>query len=192
MKPLLLASSSPYRRELLERLKTPFENASPEIDESKHSNESPTDLVKRLSIEKCRALMPIYSNHLIIGSDQVAEFDGEIITKPSNHHNAFAQLKAQSGQQVKFHTGLCLLDATTNNYDIDVIGTEVTFRELSDTEIERYLNTEKPYNCAGSFMCEGLGISLFTAINTQDPSALIGLPLIRLSEMLRKHGRQLP
>jgi septum formation protein len=192
MKPLLLASSSPYRRQLLERLNIPFLSASPEIDESSLSDESPINLVTRLSLEKCLALASSYPDHLIIGSDQVAELNGAIITKPGNHHNAAAQLKAQSGQVVQFHTGLCLLDTASDRSEVDIVTTEVRFRDINDNEIERYLATEQPYDCAGSFMCEGLGISLFTAINTNDPTALIGLPLIRLGEMLRKQGLQVP
>lgn len=189
---LVLASSSPYRRELLARLRLPFEHASPDIDETPLPGETAADLTRRLSLAKAQALADTRPSHLVIGSDQAAELDGAIIGKPLTHANAVAQLTAASGRMVRFHTGLCLLNTVTNQHQLTVETTDVSFRPLDAAEIERYLQAEKPYACAGSFMCESLGISLFERIDSQDPNTLVGLPLIALCRMLRKEGIALP
>jgi len=188
MQPILLASSSPYRRELLAKLALPFEWTSPSIDETALIKENADDLVTRLAQDKARALAADYPRHLIIGSDQVAVLDSEILGKPNNYERAFAQLKAASAKQVIFKTGLCLLNATTHQIQICVEEFSVFFRELSDEQIHNYLIYETPYDCAGSFKCEGLGIALFNKLSGDDPNTLIGLPLIRLVEMLKREG----
>lgn len=188
MQPILLASSSPYRRELLAKLALPFEWTSPSVDETALIKENADDLVTRLAQDKARALAADYPRHLIIGSDQVAVLDSEILGKPNNYERAFAQLKAASAKQVIFKTGLCLLNATTHQIQICVEEFSVFFRELSDEQIHNYLIYETPYDCAGSFKCEGLGIALFNKLSGDDPNTLIGLPLIRLVEMLKREG----
>lgn len=188
MQPILLASSSLYRRELLSRLGLAFEYASPDIDESPLSNETPDDLVARLSAAKAKALSAEYSQHLIIGSDQVAVLDNQIIGKPHNYERAFEQLSAASGKEAIFKTGLCLLDARTGQAQVSVEEFKVHFRQLSDQQIHHYLTYEQPYDCAGSFKCEGLGIALFKELKGDDPNILIGLPLIRLVDMLNNAG----
>ena len=188
MQPILLASSSLYRRELLTKLVLPFEWASPSVDETALIKENADDLVTRLAQDKARALAADYPRHLIIGSDQVALLDSEILGKPNNYERAFAQLKAASAKQVIFKTGLCLLNATTHQIQICVEEFSVFFRELSDEQIHNYLIYETPYDCAGSFKCEGLGIALFNKLSGDDPNTLIGLPLIRLVEMLKREG----
>lgn len=192
MMPLVLASSSPYRRELLERLQLTFDTASPTIDESPIEGETPEMLVRRLAFGKARALATKFSHHLIIGSDQVALCDGEILTKPGTPERARAQLRHQSGREVDFVTGLCLLNSASGRQQIDVAVTRVQFRALSEDEITRYIDRDSPLDCAGSFKCESLGISLFSAIDSDDPTALIGLPLIRLCAMLREEGLHAP
>lgn len=187
-KQLVLASTSPYRRELLARLGLPFEVASPEADETPLPGESPTATALRLSEVKARAVAQQYPEALIIGSDQVAEMDGRIFGKPGTHDKAVAQLRALSGKTVNFHTGLCVLNAKTGEAEICGVPTRVGFRELSDVEIENYLRREPAYNCAGSAKSEGLGIALLRCIQGDDPNALIGLPLIALCDLLRKHG----
>jgi len=188
MQPILLASSSPYRRELLAKLALPFEWTSPSIGETALIKENADDLVTRLAQDKARALAADYPRHLIIGSDQVALLDSEILGKPNNYERAFAQLKAASAKQVIFKTGLCLLNAATHQIQICVEEFSVFFRELSDEQIHNYLIYETPYDCAGSFKCEGLGIALFNKLSGDDPNTLIGLPLIRLVEMLKREG----
>ena len=188
MQPILLASSSTYRRSLLARLRLNFDYASPDIDENPLPNETPYELVSRLSETKARALANTYPSHLIIGSDQVAVLDGEILGKPHNHERAFQQLKAASGKEVSFKTGLCLLNAATDEQQLYVEEYRVQFRELSDEQINLYLSYEQPFDCAGSFKCEGLGIALFEKLSGDDPNTLIGLPLIRLVDMLRSFG----
>ena len=188
MQPILLASSSPYRRELLAKLALPFEWTSPSVDETALIKENADDLVTRLAQDKARALSADYPRHLIIGSDQVAVLDSEILGKPNNYERAFAQLKAASAKQVIFKTGLCLLNATTHQIQICIEEFSVFFRELSDEQIHNYLIYETPYDCAGSFKCEGLGIALFNKLSGDDPNTLIGLPLIRLVEMLKREG----
>lgn len=181
---LVLASTSPYRRELLNRLGLAFETVAPEVDESSRADEAPEALVRRLAEAKARAVAGRYPDALIIGSDQVAVIDGEILGKPGAHDAAVAQLQRLSGHKVTFLTGLCLLNSTTNRAQLDMIPFHVVFRTLNDRMIERYLAREQPYNCAGSFKSEGLGIVLFERLEGDDPTALIGLPLIRLSRML--------
>ncbi len=189
---LVLASSSPYRRELLARLDLAFSCASPEIDESPLANETVAELVQRLSLAKAQALAARHPRHLIIGSDQAASLNGQIIGKPLSHERAHAQLEAASGQTVRFYTGLCLLNSLTEQTQVAVETVDVNFRRLKSAEIERYLRREQPYDCAGSFKCEGLGISLFESLEGRDPNSLIGLPLIRLCAMLRQEGLELP
>jgi MAF protein len=190
--PLILASTSPYRRQLLERLKLPFSVASPKIDESPLPGETPRALVLRLSESKARAVTTTQQQGLIIGSDQVAVLNGEILGKPGNRPNALAQLQKCSGNSVVFHTGLCLLDAGSGKIQLDDILYEVKFRALTSAQIERYVDSEQPFDCAGSFKAESLGISLFEYMRGDDPTSLIGLPLIRLTTMLREAGIQLP
>lgn len=185
---LLLASSSGYRRQLLEKLQLPFEHASPDIDETPHPNEKPEDLVQRLAHEKAKNLEKAYPKHLIIGSDQAASFHDQIIGKPGNHENAVAQLSLFSGQQIVFYTGICLYNPQTKKSHLCVERFDVHFRSLSRDQIENYLYREKPYDCAGSFKSEGLGISLFKSMNGRDPNSLIGLPLIALIDLLEKEG----
>ena len=190
--PLILASSSSFRKSLLERLHLTFTTDSPDIDESQLVSESPEDYVKRLSLEKAQTVAARQKDSLIIASDQCSVLKGNIHGKPGNYETAVQQLLESSGQRVSFLTGLCLLDSKTGNYQLDLIPFHVQFRTLTTDEIDRYLRLETPYNCAGSFKSEGLGITLFESMQGEDPSALIGLPLIRLCEMLRKVGRQLP
>ena len=189
---LLLASSSPYRRQLLERLQLPFTADNPAIDESALPNESAKALVQRLSIAKAQALIKKYPDSLVIGSDQVAVLDGRILGKPETHQRAFTQLKQCQNRAVDFHTGLCLLNAASGQYQVDCVPFTVYFRELSDGQITRYLNQEKPYDSAGSFKAESLGICLFKRMQGDDPTALLGLPLIRLTSMLLAAGVELP
>lgn len=192
MLPLILASSSPYRRELLARLNTPFDCISPNIDESPNAGEAPEQLVVRLAQNKAEAIANNHHNHLIIASDQVACLDGKILTKPGNFENAVMQLSSCSGKRVVFHTGLCLLNSQNQNRQFCVEPFTVCFRDLTLKQIERYLKAEEPYDCAGSFKMEGLGISLFSKLEGDDPNALIGLPLIRLINMLQKESVEIP
>ncbi|WP_461518117.1 Maf family protein [Porticoccus sp.] len=191
MHKLVLASSSVYRKSLLERLRQPFEAVAPDIDEQRLHGEAPEAMVRRLSEAKARALAERFPSHLIIGSDQVAILGETILTKPGDFEGAVKQLRAQSGKRVLFLTGLALLDSQSGNCTVDVVPTEVEFKELDDEEICAYLHRDEPYNCAGSFRSEGLGICLFDAIHSTDPSALIGLPLIRLCQMLRANNYNL-
>jgi MAF protein len=190
--PLVLGSTSPFRRELLQRLGLEFHIAAPQIDESRLAGESPERLVARLAVQKARAVADAYPDALIIGSDQVAEIDGEILGKPGTRENAIAQLLQASGRTVTFHTGLCLLNAASDTAQVFVEPFRVHFRALTRAQVERYLDREQPYGCAGSFKSEGLGISLFSRLEGDDPNALIGLPLIRLVEMLEKEGISVP
>lgn len=193
MLPLVLASSSPYRRTLLERLHLPFDCQSPDIDESALPGEHPEQLVRRLAECKARALVDRYPRHLIIGSDQVAALpDGRILGKPHDFARAREQLLAASGSNVTFHTGLCLLNSQSGQTQVDCIPFTVHFRELDEARIERYLHLEQPYDCAGSFKSEGLGISLFRETCGSDATSLVGLPLIRLVDMLLAEGVQIP
>lgn len=192
MQPLILASSSIYRRELLAKLNIDFNHHSPEIDETPKPNETPRQLSARLATEKAKALAPQYPQSLIIGSDQVASLNGQQLCKPGNHQQAIKQLELCSGQNVEFHTSLCLLNSSTGEQQVSVERYTVCFRKLTTTQIERYLKAEQPYDCAGSFKMEGLGICLFTSIKGEDPNTLIGLPLIRLVEMLDNEGIHIP
>ena len=185
---LILASTSPYRRELLQRLGIPFSVASPETDETPLPGERPEATALRLSEAKARAVAVNYPDALIIGSDQVAEMEGRIFGKPGTHERAVQQLRELSGKTVNFFTGLCLLNARTGQTEVRGIPTLVGFRELSDGEIEHYLQREPAYNCAGSAKSEGLGISLLRYMRGDDPNALVGLPLIALCDMLRNQG----
>ncbi|MOA05838.1 Maf-like protein YceF [compost metagenome] len=193
MLPLVLASSSAYRRALLERLRLPFSCEAPEIDESALPNESAEQLVCRLAEQKARTLAKHYDQHLIIGSDQVAALaDGRILGKPHNFERARDQLRAASDSSVTFYTGLCLLNSQSGNSQVDCTPFTVHFRPLDDARIERYLQLEQPYDCAGSFKSEGLGISLFRSTSGEDATSLIGLPLIRLVDMLLAEGAIVP
>ncbi|KJH80845.1 Maf family protein [Stutzerimonas stutzeri] len=192
MRRLLLASSSPYRRELLSRLQLTFDCSAPEIDETAHPEELPEQLVRRLAYEKAQALAPTHQDHLIIGSDQVAVLEKSILGKPRTFERAKQQLQACSGKSVLFLTALALLDSRTASTQIDCVSFIVHFRDLDDHQIERYLHAEQPYDCAGSFKAEGLGISLFRATEGSDVTSLIGLPLIRLVDMLNNVGVKVP
>ncbi|PCM45429.1 Maf family protein [Marinobacter sp. ANT_B65] len=188
--PLLLASSSRYRHELLTRLGLPFSSASPDIDESPLAGETPDALAIRLAESKARALISTHPEHWIIGSDQVAALpDGTLLNKPGNHLNARKQLTQSSGQSINFFTGLALLDASSGNLQTSCEQFTAHFRNLSSEEIDAYLHKEKPYDCAGSFKMEGLGITLFRELQGRDPNTLIGLPLIALTGMLTAWGR---
>lgn len=185
---LILASSSPFRRELLERLRIPFEIMPPELDETPLAGESPRQLTERLAIAKARKIAETERNALVIGSDQVAVYDGVIVGKPHTHDRAVEQLRAASGKTVTLHTGLALVNSATGRTQCEVIPYRVTFRELSDSLIESYLRKEQPYACAGSVRSEGLGIALLEKFEGEDPNTLIGLPLIRLVRMLENEG----
>jgi len=183
---LILASTSPFRKAILDKLGIEFETASPETDETPLENESPQALVERLSIAKAKAIADTEDDALIIGSDQVSVIEGEIIGKPHSHEKAIKQLQKASSKTVTFYTGLCLYNAATGQYQSDVVPFNVVFRELDDRLIEAYLKKETPYNCAGSFKSEALGIILFEKLQGDDPNTLMGLPLIRLVKMLEK------
>jgi len=189
---IVLASTSPFRRELLAKLNIEFSVAAPEIDERRLGNEPASDLVKRLAENKVKAVAQQYPDALIIGSDQVAVLHNEILGKPHTHENAVKQLKNASGQHVNFLTGLCLYNSRTQHTQTACVPFSVIFRPLTDTQIERYLLAEKPYNCAGSFKSEGLGIALFEKLQGDDPNSLIGLPLIELVKMLGNEGIEIP
>ena len=189
---LVLGSTSRYRAELLRRLCADFEQRSPGTDETALTGETPATRALRLAIAKAEAAASGLHDALVIGSDQVAELDGLILDKPETFERACAQLTASSGREVQFHTALCLLDTRDGQRLTYVDHTRVRFRHLSATEITRYVEREQPLDCAGSFKCEGLGISLFESIDNRDPSALIGLPLIALAQMLRERGIALP
>jgi septum formation protein len=191
-KPLILASSSIYRQQLLQRLRLPFTAVSPDIDETPLSGESPPRTALRLAEQKARALSARFADALIIGSDQVAVLNGQAIGKPGNHPNAVKQLTAASGNTVFFHTALCLLDSGANEMQSNIVSIEVKFRVLSPAQIERYLLVETPYDCAGSAKSEGLGIALIEYIRGDDPNALVGLPLIELTTMLNVAGVSIP
>ena len=182
---IVLASTSPFRKELLSRLGLPFETTNPKTDETALPGEPPEATALRLSEAKARAVVNAYPDALIIGSDQVAYLDDQIFGKPITHDNAVLQLQAMRGRTVNFFTGLCLLNARTGNAHVRGIPTLVTFRNLTDEEIEFYLRSEKPYNCAGSAKSEGLGIAIIEKMHGDDPNALIGLPLIALCDLLR-------
>ena len=188
---LILGSSSLYRRELLQRLRIPFDTMSPDIDEKPQPGESPDATAMRLCEAKALAIAAQAPGCLVIGCDQVATLDGIQIGKPGTHANAFAQLQLMRGREVIFHTALCLLDdrpASRAPFQIENVQTFVTFRDLPDTELDAYLRIEQPYDCAGSARNEGLGIALLESVRGTDPTALTGLPLIALTSMLRRAG----
>lgn len=187
-KTLILASSSPYRREIMEKLTLDFSCISPDIDETAQTNETAHDLVARLALEKAQAIAKDHPNALIIGSDQVALLNETILTKPHTHERAIQQLTMASGKQVTFLTSLCLYNSANDSYQLKVVPYLVSFLNLSDKQIDSYLKKEQPYNCAGSFKSEGLGITLFANMEGDDPNTLIGLPLIELTSMLRNEG----
>ena len=185
---LILASTSPYRRELLTRLGLDFETAAPNTDETRLPGETPKQLVRRLAEAKARAVAKDFPHALIIGSDQVAVLGDRILGKPGDHATAVQQLTAACGRRVTFLTGLCLYNSGNDRCQVDVVPYTVEFRALNAVQIDNYLKREQPYNCAGSFKSEGLGISLFRRMEGDDPNALIGLPLIRLIDMLTAEG----
>lgn len=189
---MVLASTSEYRRQLLERLEIPFVTAKPDTDESPLAGETPPETALRLAEAKARAVAARFPDALIIGSDQVACIGSRVFGKPGNHEKAVAQLQTLRGQTVVFHTALCLLDARTGAVQVRDVPTETRFRQLDDAEIERYLRREQPYNCAGSAKSEGLGIALLDYMRGDDPNALVGLPLIALCDMLRRSGVAVP
>jgi septum formation protein len=189
---LVLASSSPYRRELLERLRVPFSVARPDVDERPFAGESPRETAIRLAQAKARAVADAGGSALIIGSDQVASLQGAQIGKPGNRDAALGQLRAMRGHAVTFHTALCVLDAGSGSSEVDEVPTTVHFRQFTDTQAERYLDIDQPYDCAGSARIEALGISLVERVESSDPTALIGLPLIALVGMLKRAGLDIP
>ena len=185
---IVLASTSAYRRELLARLGLPFEVAAPQVDETALPGEAPQDTARRLAEAKARAVAARFPDAVVIGSDQVAVLGDMPLGKPGNHATALRQLKAMRGKEVVFHTALCLCHAASASVQTRVVPFYVRFRDYSDAQIERYLQREQPYDCAGSARSEGLGIALIAEMRGEDPNALIGLPLIALTEMLAAQG----
>jgi MAF protein len=192
MRPLVLGSSSPYRKAVLDKLGIPFTSDTPRISETRSPGESPADLVQRLADMKARDVGSRHPGALIIGSDQVASLDQKILGKPGNRANAIAQLLAASGKTVTFLTGLSLYNSATGRIQTAVEPFVVRFRQLTPTQIERYIDRELPYDCAGSFKSEGYGITLFSGLEGRDPNALMGLPLILLVDLLANEGVKLP
>ncbi len=192
MRSIVLASSSPHRRALLERLRLPFDTRAPDCDESARSGEPAAALVVRLAESKARSVDTGVPASLVIGSDQVATVAERILTKPGSHERAVEQLSACSGREVVFHTGLCLYDRAADRARCERVDYSVRFRDLARREIERYLRREQPYDCAGSIRSEGYAVTLFESMSGNDPTALIGLPLIRLCALLREAGVELP
>lgn len=188
MIPLILGSSSRYRRELLERLRLPFEVMAPDVDETALDGETPAALALRLALDKARAVVGLRPDAAVIGADQVADLDGLALGKPGHFEGARDQLRRLSGRTAVFHTALALCIGARAHERALVVPVRVRFRELGDAEIERYLRLEQPYDCAGSAKCETLGIALLTSIESDDPTALVGLPLIRTAELLREVG----
>jgi len=186
--PLILGSTSRYRRELLERLRLPFDVHAPDVDETPHAGETPAALAQRLALAKARAVAAVHPNAVVIGSDQVADLDGQPIGKPGTHERAVAQLRAMRGRSIVFQTAVAVVRSATQYEATALVPVTVRFRDLSDAEIEHYLRAEQPYDCAGSAKCETLGIALLDAIESDDPTALVGLPLIRTSALLRAAG----
>jgi septum formation protein len=191
MRRIVLGSSSPYRRELLSRLKVEFDVDLPEVDETPRPGETPRDIALRLALEKARAVAVRHPDAAVIGSDQVADLDGVPLGKPGTHERAVEQLRRMRGRVVLFHTAVAVVCKSGGFEKVDLAPVRVTFRDLSEAEIEAYLRAEKPYDCAGSARSEGLGIALLEAIDSDDPSALVGLPLIRTCRMLRAAGVRL-
>ena len=190
--PVVLASSSRYRRELLSRLLTQFDSVAPDVDEARVAGEEPRALSERLARAKAAAVAAIATDAIVIGSDQVAALDGQVLGKPGNSERALEQLLASSGRTVDFHTAVCVIGPRRSSTDTHVDLTQVHFRALGEAELRRYLATEQPFDCAGSFKSEGLGVALMTRIDNQDPTALQGLPLIWLADCLRRLGVTLP
>ncbi len=190
-RPLVLGSTSPYRRELLSRLRIPFEIASPEVDEAPQPGESPRDLACRLALAKARAVARQFPQAVVIGSDQVADLNGQPLGKPGSHERAVAQLRQMRGQTVIFQTAVAVVCRASGFEQTDLAPVKVRFRDLGDAEIEAYLQAERPYDCAGSAKSEGLGIALLASIDNDDPTALVGLPLIRTCRMIRAAGVKL-
>ena len=191
-RPLVLGSTSVYRRELLQRLRLPFTVAAPAVDETPLPSEPPAQLAQRLALAKAHAVATLHPEAVVIGSDQVADLAGQPLGKPGDHTRATAQLQRMRGHTVVFHTAVAVVCHASGFVQTDLAPVRVRFRELSDAEIERYLHAEQPYDCAGSAKSEGLGISLLEAIDSDDPTALIGLPLIRTCRLLRAAGLVLP
>ena len=189
---LVLGSTSRYRRELLQRLRLPFDVLAPEVDETPEPGETPAALAQRLALAKARAVAAQRPDAIVIGSDQVADLDGEPLGKPGDHERAVVQLRRMSGQTVLFQTALAVICLATGFEAVELAVVRVVFRELDDATIERYLRAEQPYDCAGSAKSEGLGIALLERIDNDDPTALIGLPLIHTARLLRQAGLQLP
>lgn len=185
---IILASSSPARQRLLERLHLPFLTVSPDIDETPLAHETPVEMVKRLALQKAQKVAQSYPNHLIIGSDQVAIINNQIAGKPLTHEKAIQQLQAVSGEKCNFINGLCLLNSKTAHAQVDMVSFSLQYRSLSLDMIENYLHKEKPYFCAGAIKSEGLAIGLFEKMIGEDPTSLEGLPLIRLTKMLENEG----
>ena len=187
-RPLVLGSTSVYRRELLARLQTPFEVAAPDVDETPQPNEAPATLARRLALAKAQAVAAKFPNAIVIGSDQVADLGGQPLGKPGNHERATLQLRQMRGQTVIFQTAVSVVCRASGFAESDLAPVQVKFRDVSDAEIENYLRAEQPYDCAGSAKSEGLGIALLESILSDDPTALIGLPLIRTCRLLRAAG----
>lgn len=185
---LILGSTSPYRRELLQRLQIPFDVVSPAVDETPLPGEAPATLARRLALAKARAVASAFPDAVVIGSDQVADLNGQALGKPGNHANALAQLHQMSGQRVVFQTAVAVVCLQSGFEQTDLAAVTVQFRALGAEEIENYLRAEQPYDCAGSAKSEGLGITLLDAIHSDDPTALVGLPLIRTCRMIRAAG----
>lgn len=185
---LILGSTSPYRRELLARLRLPFDVASPDVDEAPQPDETPRDLACRLALAKAHAVAARFPAAVVIGSDQVADLDGQPLGKPGTHARAVAQLRQMRGKTVVFQTAVAVVCHDTGFEQVDLAPVRVRFRDLSDAEIEAYLRAETPYDCAGSAKSEGLGITLLASIENDDPTALVGLPLIRTAGLLRAAG----
>ncbi len=190
-RPLILGSTSRYRKELLSRLRIPFEVAAPDVDETPLKNEAPSNLALRLALAKAKAVAQKYPHAVVIGSDQVADLEGSPLGKPGNHANAVLQLQRMRGKTVIFQTALSVICLETGFEKTDLAAVKVKFRHLTDEEIEAYLRSEEPYDCAGSAKSEGLGIALLDAIENDDPTALVGLPLIRTCQMLSAAGVKL-
>lgn len=188
---VVLGSTSRYRRELLARLNVPFEVAAPDVDETPQPSEAPRTLALRLALAKARAVAARHPDAVVIGSDQVADLAGQPLGKPGTHERAVQQLRQMRGQTVVFQTALAVVCLATGFEQVDLAQVSVTFRDLNDAEIETYLHIEKPYDCAGSAKSEGLGIALLESIDNDDPTALVGLPLIRTARMLRAAGVKL-
>lgn len=191
-RPLILGSTSAYRRELLQRLRLPFEVVSPEVDEAPLPGEHPRDLALRLALAKARAVATRHPAAVVIGSDQVADLGGEPLGKPGTHERAVAQLRRMRGRTVIFQTAVAVVCVETGFEQVELAPVRVRFRDLTDAEIENYLRAETPYDCAGSAKSEGLGIALLDTIESDDPTALVGLPLIRTARLLRAAGLSLP